>query len=156
LQQILQNASDDDGAILLASHIAMPRASVEISTFSSDVYAWNETEGEPYCKETEHVPTGDIRWGRASTMGAFTGWTLIPDGFGAVLDIKAGSEWLVVARPPSSKVDKYEPLIDHFGDINLFLDDFDPRNCRPDKWHIEAMYLGTNTRVYVLRLQVIN
>jgi hypothetical protein len=153
LLQILQNASHDDGAILLAPQIAMPRAPVDISAFASDVYAWNETEGEPYCKETEHVPTADIRWGRASMTGAFMTWTLLPEGFGAVLDIKAGSEWLVVARSPSIHEDKYEPLINHFANINLFLDNFIPTNCMPDKWHLEAMHLQPNTRVYVLCLQ---
>jgi hypothetical protein len=131
----------------LVDHIPLTRAPVEISTYSSDVYAWNETEGERYCKESEHVPTADIRWGRASLMGAFTGWRIIPEGFGSVIEIKTGNEWLIVARPTSVDQDTYVPITDYFAKITLFLDDFHPQHPNSHRWHLEAIYLEARSRM---------
>ena len=147
LDQVLQSSQMDFGKILLVSHISMPRAPVEISKYSSDMYAWNETKGEPYCKETEPVPTGDIRWGRVSLNGAFTGWTLIPKGFGAVIEVKTGEEWLIVARPPVANDGEEHLFRNHFGSVPLFIEQFDPRKPMSCKWRLEAMYLIPFTRV---------
>jgi hypothetical protein len=133
------------GKILLVSNISMPRASVELSHYASDVYAWNETEDEPYCKEDQPVPTRDIRWGRAALEGAFAPWQLIPEGFGAVLEVKTGAEWLIVARPPSVNDDEYEPVTGYFSRLSIFLADFQSRSS--NKWHVEAILLTVGSRV---------
>ena len=97
LNQIIECATSNSGPILSTLYLSMCRTAVEMESFASDVYAWNETEGLPYCKSDEKFPTADIRWAYISLKGAFSPWKMSPNGFGTFIDIRSGAIWLLFA-----------------------------------------------------------
>jgi hypothetical protein len=127
----------------------MSRAHVEMENFASDLYAWNETEGLPYCKNSEKFPTVDIRWAYVSLKGAFSSWKMSPDGFGTFFNIRSGAIWLLFARPsgthPTTK--GRDPDLNWFSNCGLFLKKFNPTESGEEIWDIEAVYVSSGNRM---------
>jgi hypothetical protein len=150
MQQVLDCSRLTTGRILLAPHILMSRAAVDLSSYSSDSFAWDETEGSPFCKITEPVPVSNIRWARISLKCAFQGWHLSPDGFGTALEIKSGCEWVIIARPCGRSDPNKPGLNPDFNDmglLHLFLNNFDSSVPNEDNWDIEAVVLAAGSRL---------
>jgi hypothetical protein len=146
LKQIMECATMNSGRILSTSYLPMWRASIQMSSFASDVYAWNETEGLPYCKASENFPIGDIRWGHASLKGAFSPWKMSPDGFGTFFEVRSGAVWLLFARPPGTHptIKGCDPDLNMLTSCTIFLKKFDPAQSGEKVWDIEALYVSTN------------
>lgn len=152
LQQLLDCSSLSQGRILLASHIPMSQAPIGETHHSSNLFAWHETEGKPYCKDDEVIPTSSIRWGRVSLKGGFEGWQFSPDGYGAVLKVKKGMEWVIVARPVASSNTTQlgqHPDFRDFASPNLFVRKFkiDGPSLDNSCWILEAVLLRENTQL---------
>lgn len=112
----------------LAGALGMP--------FSSETYAWQQTEDHSFSNDTETsaiFPSNHLLYGSAATTGVIHGWRLTPDGFGLVIDVMAGSNWVVVAKPRNNS--------DIYADINIFMVDFDCYNGNCDRWDLEGIVL---------------
>lgn len=150
MQQVLDCSKLATGRILLAPHIPMSRAAVDLSSYSSDSFAWDETEGWPFCKITEPVPVSNIRWARISLKCAFQGWRISPDGFGTALEVKSGSEWVIIARPAGQNYPNKpgsHPDFNDMGLLHLFLKNFNSSVPNEHNWDMEAVVLAAGSRL---------
>lgn len=110
--------------------------------FSSESYAWQQTEDNSFCDNIMAFPMADIRWGSVSTRGAFRGWQVAPNGFGLVIDVKAGLIWAVVAKP------KIIPgVAKHFANINIFMNGFNRFSGNSHLWDLEGIVLRPGNRL---------
>jgi hypothetical protein len=127
----------------------MPRVGVEMESFASDLYAWRETEGLPYCRHNENFPKGDIRWVYISLKGAFSPWKMSPDGFGTFFNIRSGAIWLLFARPPGTHplTKGRDPDLNWFSNCDLFLKKFNSTQSQEEIWDIEAIYVSSGNRM---------
>jgi len=124
----------------------MSQAPIGETLHSSNLFAWHETEGKPYCKDDEVIPTSSIRWGRVVLKGGFEGWQFSPDGYGIVLKVQRGMEWVIVARPIGSD---QPPDFRDFASRNLFVSKFQINGPSLDNscWILEAVLLRENTQL---------
>ena len=65
--------------------------------FSSDHVAWHKTASNPYCVY-DSLEESSLRWTDVSTMNAVQPWKIAPVGFGIFLDIRSGSQLVIIAR----------------------------------------------------------
>jgi len=108
--------------------------------FSSDWYAWRQTEGLPFCHEDSQYPTHDMRWGLATTKGALQFWNLEGDGLGKYTDVLTGSQWWVIARPKG---------MSRFAETTIYMDNFDPGCPNLHLWDLEAVVLKAGDKLCV-------
>lgn len=140
LGHILENARDPEGAIINGLSFPLPLSAIKRDKLGSDVEAWRLTEGLPFCTDKALYPTGDVRWGLAST--AFSRhWTHVDsDGLATSVSVECGHKWWIL----------YTPHLDDEPDasmhVDLFLDDFDPAEV-VQHWDAEAVLLGPGTRL---------
>lgn len=66
--------------------------------FSTDMRAWNASEGLPYCKHGRHMPVPEIRRSFVALKGLKTPWYINRDGFGRFFTCDTGRNLVVVAR----------------------------------------------------------
>ena len=64
--------------------------------FSSDHVAWCETASNPYCIY-DSLEELSLRWTDVSTVNAVQPWKIAPAGFGKFLDIRSGSQLVIIA-----------------------------------------------------------
>ncbi|KIM35727.1 hypothetical protein M413DRAFT_32284 [Hebeloma cylindrosporum] len=97
--------------------IRAPSDEVQQLPFATDLLAWRETRSLTYCKEEDNSMFNILRWNEFSNTNAIQGWRLIPHGFGAFFDVRAGAQWIFIAGPACSP---FNP--DIFADLELFID----------------------------------
>ena len=64
--------------------------------FSSDHIAWRETASNPYCVY-DSSEESSLRWIDVSTVNGVQPWKIAPVGFGIFLDIRCGSQLVIIA-----------------------------------------------------------
>lgn len=131
LGQMLESSRMENGKCLNA---IFPGITGTSSTpFSSDRYAWRQTEGLPFCHEDSQYPTHDMRLGLAATKGTFHFWRLDSDGLGKYIDIMTGMLWWIIAHPRRSSTG--------FAKTTMYVDGFDPECPNLHLWDLEAVVL---------------
>lgn len=121
---------------------------------SSEVEAWQLTQGLKFCPREVQFPVGRMRWGLAATRGARHWIHIVSDGLGTFVDVKCGTQWWIIFGPPENQ-GKYA-----FGSVEMFLDDFDTNgiqegrfwidgdgNRRDNAWVAEAVLLSAGSRL---------
>jgi hypothetical protein len=68
----------------------------EAFPFSSEQVAWRETALDPYCSY-DSLEKSSIRWTDVSTVNAVQVWRIAPAGFGTFIDIRSGSQLVIIA-----------------------------------------------------------
>jgi hypothetical protein len=132
LSQMLECARMENGKCLDA--LCIPGVTGTLSTpFSSDWYAWRQTEGLPFCNEESQYPISDMRWACASTKGALHFWHLENDGLGKYTDILTGMKLWIIARPRG--------MGKRFATTTMYVDGFDPGCPNCHLWDLEAIVL---------------
>lgn len=144
LFQILQGSHGVNARKITTEDIPMSSAGTLDVPFSSESYAWQQTEDHPFGDDVKTFPMADVRWGSASLCGFFHGWQIAPNGFGLAMDIKAGLIWAVVAKPKASEGVKNGG---RFSDINLFTNGFDRYSGNRHLWDLEAVVLQAGDRM---------
>lgn len=155
-RQILDASRSSTGPILNAPLFPQPLNGIEPSSMSSEIEAWQVTEGKPFCGTTLVFPTGEMRWGLVATGGARHWIHIDSDGLGKYIEVQCGGMWWIIFSPPDGQSKKV------FSRIDIFLNNFDT-NAKPggqwdvnaDKWEswvAEAVYLTPGTRLYFLNL----
>jgi hypothetical protein len=65
--------------------------------FGSEYVAWRETKSDVYCKQDDSSLLNLLRWNDISMANSLQWWTPLPHGFGAVMDVRSGSQWIIIA-----------------------------------------------------------
>ncbi|KAJ3506772.1 hypothetical protein NLJ89_g6681 [Agrocybe chaxingu] len=143
LGQILQCSLLSKGKILSASPHLMGLSNVHSHPFSSEVHAWRQTRGLPFCKANTPFPADQMHWTFIATSGAHSSWTMAPHGYSTCIDVMAGKVWYIVGRPKTTRPDTMAAT-------NIFLNNFDMEAPNLHLWDLEAMLLEPRTRL-VLR-----
>lgn len=133
-----------DGKIVNALDFPMAEQALGSYPFSTDSAAWNGTKGAADCKRNKVPPLDSIRWGIAATAGALHWWHVDCDGFGTYVDTKTGLKWWIVARRKGT-----EHGFKSFGEVNTFLDTYQPDEPNEGAWDLEAVILHPGTRLLV-------
>lgn len=139
LRQMLESSRMENGKCLNAFFPGITGTSS--TPFSSDRYAWRQTEGLPFCHEDSQYPTHDMRLGLAATKGTFHFWRLDSDGLGKYIDIMTGILWWIIARPRRSSKG--------FAKTTMYVDGFDPECPNLHLWDLEAVVLKPGDKMYV-------
>lgn len=140
LSQLLECARMENGKCLDAFHLpGVTGTGASTTTFSSDWYAWRQTEGLPFCHEESQYPIPDMRWACAATKGALHFWHLDNDGLGKYIDILTGMKWWIIARPRG--------MFERFATTTMYVDDFDPECPNLHLWDLEAIVLKPGDRL---------
>ena len=139
LGQMLESSRMENGKCLNALFPGITRASS--TPFSSDWYAWRQTEGLPFCHEDSQYPTHEMQLGLAATKGAYHFWRLDSDGLGKYIDIMTGTLWLIIARPHRTSRG--------FAKTTMYADGFDPECPNLHLWDLEAVVLKPGDKMYV-------
>lgn len=142
LSQILKSSHDFRTRMITTDNISMGLAGTLDMPFSSESYAWQQTEHHSFSGDTTTFPMADIHWGSVSTRGVFRGWQVEPNGFGLVIDVKAGLIWALIAKPKiTSGAGK------HFADISTFMNQFDCYSGNLHLWDLEGIVLRAGNRL---------
>lgn len=140
LQHVLDMARDPNGAIVNALSFPLPLSSIRKNNICSETEAWRLTEGLPFCDKTAMYPTGNMRWGLASTAGSRHWVHLDSDGLGTFVDVRSGKKWWILLKP------HLEGEVWPSAHVDLFLNDFDP-SIAVKTWDAEAILLTPGTRL---------
>ncbi|KIM38064.1 hypothetical protein M413DRAFT_13028 [Hebeloma cylindrosporum] len=145
LQQFVDNAESKRGSKILRV-IHAPSDSVQQMSFTTEYLAWRETRSLTYCKEENYSSISTLRWNDFSNTDAVQWWNLVPHGFGAFLDVRSGSQLIIVAAPASSPSSSFNP--DDFATSEIFIPGFLPtRAIHPVFFHPEAILLTEGMRI---------
>jgi hypothetical protein len=125
-------------AIINALSFPLPLSEIRKTSFSSDVEAWRLTEGLPHCDRDATFPTADMRWGLGATAGARSWIHIDCDGLATIINVVSGARAWMVYTPDDPPSDS------NFGEIDLFIDDFDVTRP-PRDWRVEMVYLQPGT-----------
>jgi hypothetical protein len=139
LRQMLDASRTPTSPILNALSFPQPLSGIQSSTMSSEIEAWQVTEGKPFCGRNLAFPTGTMRWGLAATEGARHWIHIDSDGLGTFVDVLCGGKWWILFCPPKGKSKTA------FGSIDIFLNGFE--TDAPGPWVAEAVYLAPGTRL---------
>jgi hypothetical protein len=153
LRQMLKASRLATGPILNALSFPQPLSGVEPSGMSSEIEAWQVTEGKPFCERTLAFPTGQMRWGLAATAGARHWIHIDSDGMGTYIDVQCGGKWWILFCPPDGQTKLTFSWVETFlgqFDIKSQAGRWDTKNTLVnDLWVAEAIYLAPGTRLYV-------
>lgn len=148
MAQLLESSKSKNGKVLNALNFPLPLKSVEPTTFSSDAHAMHHTLNDVGWRHGMAPPTGDIRWGVASTKGAWHGWHIDSDGNGTFIIVIYGAKWWIVARPTTVGGSKWD--FRQFANIDFLMNDlFDPDKPCSGLWTLEAILLVPGTEMYM-------
>ena len=119
VRDILDNARNPAGKIL--NGIDFPACfptwgdSPKLSSYATDVIAWDYLRGKPYCGNfTNPYPTAHMRWGLAGTAHALTFLHIDSDGYSTFLRVVTGKKvWGILREAPNVELSS----------INVFLDE---------------------------------
>jgi len=140
LEHILAMARDPNGAIINGLSFPLPLSAIKRDNLCGDIEAWRLTEGLPYCTHKVSYPTGEVRWGLASTAGSRHWPHLDSDGLATYVELLIGKKLWILFRPNLDN----EP--DAGAHISVFLDDFDT-SVAVKTWDAEAVVLTPGTRL---------
>jgi hypothetical protein len=149
LQEFLDNA-ESDGDCKVLRIVRMPSETpTHQTTFGTEYVAWRESKSRVYCKQEDPSLINSLRWNDISITHSIQWWTHIPHGFGAFIDIRTGSQLVVIPTP-----DKSNGLFDRlqFSNPGFYL----PRFERATPHHRfatqpEAILLTAGMRLWVLK-----
>jgi hypothetical protein len=139
------SAGSSLGKSLLALDIPMCCAPPPPTSFASDIKSWSST----HSSLAHEFPVRSTKWGQAGTAGSYHKWRLQRDGFATYIDLRVGSQYLVLSRPK---------MLD--GPEDLFLSEFSDNqgytgnrgsSCEPNAkmWELEAILLKPGHLLYV-------
>lgn len=80
------------------------------TNFGSEYLTWRETKSHVYCKGEDASLIKLLRWNDISTTHSVQWWTPIPHGFGAFIDVRAGSLLVMVAASPHTHKSLFHPV----------------------------------------------
>ena len=140
LEHILEMARDPNGAIINGLSFPLPLSAIKRDKLCSDIEAWRLTEGLPFCTPKVSYPTGDMRWGLASTAGSRHWPHIDRNGLATYVELVTGKKLWILFRPNLDD----EP--DAGAYISVFLDDFDT-SVAVKLWDAEAVVLTPGTRL---------
>jgi hypothetical protein len=99
LQQFINLTSGDSGKVLRI--VRMPsKLPLQQTNFGSEYLTWCETKSRVYCKGEDASLIKLLRWNDISTTHSVQWWTPILHGFGAFINVRAGSLLVMVAASP--------------------------------------------------------
>ena len=146
LRQFIENAESGDNRKTLRV-VRMPsEASPSQTPFGSEFVAWRETKLRVYCQEEDISLIKSLLWYDIATEHSAQWWTLTPYGLGVCFDVRAGSQWVVIATPPND----IETSDHYFAQPKAFLPTFRRTNQHPNvDTNLEAVHLTQGMRMYV-------
>jgi hypothetical protein len=112
--------------------------------FSSEHAAWRETAFEPYCVY-ESVEEPSLRWTDVSTANAVQFWRIAPAGFGIYVDIRSGSQLIIIATAEYADNEGGKDLFTQYGRYLQSQDQSDPALFSMNK--LEAVRLEAGNRL---------
>ena len=136
VSDILTASQSPDSKILNGLSFQDPWAGIQRTSFSSDAFALTTSYmQEGWRKKAPEI--SHLRWSLAATKDAFHDWHIDSDGYGTFINVMAGSQWWIVARPKLNS-----QKVDIFNTISAFLED-DPNL----KVEVEAILLQPGSKL---------
>ncbi|KAG6820062.1 hypothetical protein H0H93_005902 [Arthromyces matolae] len=103
--------------------------------WSTDVVAWRETRGRPYCPPLEPFPVSDVRWWLAATPTSLHHWHIDASGMNTIVRVETGGKLWVVGVPKDGK-------FEDFAKTSMYASDYDLSGVNKDRWNSEMIVLG--------------
>lgn len=98
LAQILASA-DSGGKALAAVNVPAPGSVAPLHALATDAHAWNMTIDLPWCGRRWEMPRSELRWAEIATQSTSHPLNFAINGFVTHIEVKVGSQFLVVCRP---------------------------------------------------------
>lgn len=101
LAQIL-SSTETSGKSLAAVNVPAPAVVTPFAPFATDAHAWDMTIDLPWCGRNWEMPRSELRWAEIAIRGACRPLKYSINGFVTHIEVKAGSQFLVVGRPAAT------------------------------------------------------
>jgi hypothetical protein len=130
--------SGDDGRILNGLDFPFTIADSDPWPLSSDLVAWRQTQGLPFCVKGDHYPYDSMRWGLCATAGAYSRSHMDANGGCTKVSPESGVKIWLLGLPPSCNFDE-------LADIDTFTAEYDPYTSNAKKlvWYPLVLKPGT-------------
>lgn len=132
LAQILLSA-ESSGKSLAAVSVPAPASVSPFPPFATDAHAWDMTIDFPWCSRAWEMPRSELRWAEIATRGACSPLKFAVNGFVTHLEVKAGSQFLIVCHPASNtnlSTSSFQLLEQYRNPYNLNLSNFQLQGYR--------------------------
>lgn len=96
---------------LMAPDIPTSSTQHAIVKVASDAHAWNMTIDQPWCARRWEMPRSLLCWAEVSTKHAYSSVSFAPNGFATQIEVKSGSQLLLIFQPRQSHQDIFQYLL---------------------------------------------
>ncbi|KAF6755591.1 hypothetical protein DFP72DRAFT_1067397 [Ephemerocybe angulata] len=125
---------------IMAPDIPTPNGKSPVVGLASDILAWDMTIDQPWCGRRWEMPRSALRWAEVSTANAYSKLSVSPNGFATQIEIKTGSQLLVVVRPAAFS--PHTPASFTFLDQVRHLQTSNWSGLSVEAFHLKAGYVG--------------